>query len=331
MIAATRPTLADVEAAAAAIAGVARRTPVVADDLLDDAVGSSVQVKAEFLQRGGAYKFRGIFNRVRQLDEDEKRAGIVTLSSGNAGIAAAYAARLCATSCTVVMPVEPAAHKAAAIQALGAKIVAGGSSSIAMAARACELAAEGQILVHPFDDPEVIAGQGTIAVELTEELDPVDALLVPAAGGGMLAGVAIVLSELENDLELVAVQPESADSLRRSLAAGKPVEVSAIDTLADGLAVARCGDLNFELIRRRVDDVLLVSDDDILRAIALYWRALHVAVEPAGAATLAALIRHPRFHGKRVAIIASGANIDGSLLRHAIAGGTAKEWEAAAR
>lgn len=331
MIAAALPTLVDVEAAAVAIAGVAQRTPVVADDLLDEAVGSAVQVKAEFLQHGGAYKFRGIFNRIRQLTDDEKQSGIVIPSSGNAGMAAAYAARLCNTSCIVVMPARPAAHKASAIEALGAAVIQHGASSMEMATRAQELAAEGRVLVHPFDQAAVIAGQATLTLELIGQLDDVDAILFPAAGGGMLAGAALVLGELERDLELVAVQPQGADSLRRSLAAGRPVEIDEVDTLADGLAVARCGELTFELIRRRVDDVLLVSDDDILQAIALYWRTLHVAVEPAGAATLAALLRHDRLRGMRIAIIASGGNIEIPLLEHALAGGTAEAWKRGSR
>jgi threonine dehydratase len=331
MIAATAPTLTDAEAAAAAIAGVARRTPVLADDLLDATIGCTVHVKAEFLQRGGAYKFRGIFNRIRQLSDDEKQSGIVIPSSGNAGIAAATAAKFCRTSCIVVMPAEPAAHKAAAIEALGATVVFHGTSSVEMATRAEELAAGGRVLVHPFDQPAVIAGQATLTLELIEQLDGVDALLLPAAGGGMLAGAALVLRELERDLELVAVQPQGADSLRRSLAAGRPVEIDEVDTLAEGLAVARCGELTFELIRRRVDDVLLVSDDDILLAVALYWRTLHVAVEPAGAAALAALLRHSRFRDKRVAVIASGSNIELPLLEHALAGRTAEAWKRASR
>jgi threonine dehydratase len=328
MTATTLPTLADVEDAAARIAGVAHRTPILSDDLLDEAVGSSVVIKAEFLQRGGAYKFRGIFNKVSQLDEREKQSGIVTISSGNAGIAAAYAARLGGTHCVVVMPAVPASHKLSAIEALGATVVTHGRSSVEMAAKAEELTTEGRVLVHPFDQPEVIAGQGTVALELLEQVQDAEAIIAPAAGGGLLAGLALVLRE-HTDVELVAAQVEGADSLRRSLAAGRPVETDEVDTIADGLAVKRCGDLNFELIQQRVNDVVLVTDDEVLQTIALYWRLLHVAVEPAGAAALAAARRQPRFHGKRVAVVASGGNIDVRLLQHALADGSAQAWKEA--
>jgi threonine dehydratase len=324
------PTLNDAEAAAAALDGVARETPVLTDGLLDEATGSSVHVKAEFLQRGGAYKFRGIFNRVRLLSEDERRRGIVTISSGNAGIAAAYAARLLGTSCVVVMPAEPALQKLAAIEALGGRVVRHGSSSIEMAARAAELTTDGRVLVHPFDQAEVIAGQATMALELLEQAPGLDVVVAPTAGGGMLAGIALVLHELGSDLELVGVQPEGAAALHRSLAAGAVTECETVDTLADGLAVKRCGELTFQLIRRRVNAIVLVSDDDILTAVALYWRLLHVAVEPAGAAALAALLRHTDLRGRRVGVLASGGNIDVRLLQHALAGGSAQAWKATA-
>src|SRR5205823_9798046 len=287
--------------------------------------------KAEFLQRGGAYKFRGIFNRMRLLSEHERRHGIVTISSGNAGIAAAYAARLLGTSCVVVMPAEPAPQKLAAIEALGGRVVRHGSSSIEMAARAEELSAEGRVLVHPFDHADVISGQATMALELLEQAPGLDVVVAPAAGGGMLAGIALVFHEFGSDLELVGVQPEGAASLYRSLAAGEVTACKTVDTLADGLAVKRCGELTFQLIRRRVNSIVLVSDDDLLAAVALYWRVLHVAVEPAGAAALAALLRHTDFRGRRVGVLASGGNIDVRLLQHALGGGSAEAWKAAAR
>jgi threonine dehydratase len=325
------PTLRDVESASEALEGVVRRTPVLTDDLLDETIGSTVQVKAEFLQRGGAYKFRGIYNRIRLLSEEECRRGVVIISSGNAGIAAAYAARLQGTSCLVVMPADPSAQKLAAIEALGGHVVRYGSSSVEMAARAEELAAEGRVLVHPFDQPEVIAGQATMALELLDQAPGLDVLLVPTAGGGMLAGISLVLGELSPDLEIVGVQPEGAPGLRDSLVAGAVTELQSVDTLAEGLAVHRCGDMTFELIRRQVSEIVVVSDDEILEAVAIYWRVLHVAVEPAGAVALAAVRRYPSFQGRRVGVLASGANVDVRLLEHALSGGTAEEWKAVGR
>jgi threonine dehydratase len=325
------PTLEDVESAIAALDGVARRTPVLTDDLLDETIGSAVQVKAEFLQRGGAYKFRGIYNRMRLLSEEERRRGIVIISSGNAGIAAAYAGRLLGTSCLVVMPSDPSPQKLAAIEALGGCVVRHGSFSVEMAGKAEQLAAEGRVLVHPFDQPEVIAGQATMALELLEQAPGLDVLLVPTAGGGMLAGISLVAGELWPDLELVGVQPEGAPSLRDSLAAGAVTALQRVDTLADGLAVQRCGDITFALIRRQVSEIVVVSDDEILEAVAIYWRVLHVAVEPAGAVALAAVRRYPGFHGRRVGVLASGANVDVRLLQHALSGGTADAWKAVGR
>ena len=322
------PTLEDVQSAAAALHGVARVTPVLTDDLLDEATGSTVSVKAEFLQRGGAYKFRGIYNKLRLLTADERARGIVTVSSGNAGIAAAYAARLHGATCVVVMPARPSPHKVVAIEALGGRVLRHGSSSTEMFERAQELVGEGLTFVHPFDQPEVIAGQGTMALELLEQAPELEVLLVPTAGGGMLAGISLVLRAAGSEIELVGVQPEGAAAIHRSLAAGSVAELTSVDTLADGLLVRRCGELTFELIRDRVDDVVLVSDDEILAAVAAYWRILHVAIEPAGAASLAALLRYDRFRGRRVGVLASGANIRPELLQHALDGRSAREWKA---
>jgi threonine dehydratase len=327
---AERPTFADVHQAASALTGIAHRTPVLADDLLDARMRTTVKVKAEFLQRGGAYKFRGIFNKVRLLTAAERSRGIVTISSGNAGIAASYAARLQEMSCVVVMPEAPVKSKLEAIEALGATVVRHGSSSVEMATKAAELTAGGRVLVHPFDQPEVVAGQGTVALELLEQEPHLDAIVVPAGGGGLLGGVALVLAELGADIELIAAQPTGADSLKRSLEAGAVIEAERVDTLADGLAVKRCGQLTFELIRERLNDVILVDDDQILAAVATYWRLLHVAIEPAGAVALAAVAHDRRFRNRRVAVVASGGNIDTRLLQHALDGGTASRWKLAA-
>jgi threonine dehydratase len=323
------PTLEDVRSAAAALSGVARITPVLTDDQLDEATGSSVSVKAEFLQCGGAYKFRGIYNKIRLLTADERARGIVTVSSGNAGIAAAYAARLHGAACVVVMPARPSPHKVLAIEALGGRAIRHGSSSTEMFERAHELVDNGLTFVHPFDQAEVIAGQGTVALELLEQAPDIDVLLVPTAGGGLLAGISLVLGAAGRlEIELVGVQPEGAAALQRSLAGGAVEELAHVDTLADGLLVRRCGELTFELIRDRVDDVVLVSDDEILAAVAMYWRILHVAIEPAGAASLAALLRHDRFRDRRVGVVASGANVRPELLLHALDGRSAEEWKA---
>ena len=328
MIEATRaPDLEDVRDAAQALDGVARRTPVLTDQLLDEAVGARVSVKAEFLQRGGAYKFRGIYNKIRLVSSQERSRGIVTVSSGNAGIAAAYAARFCDASCLVVMPAKPLEEKARAIEALGGQILRHGTSSTDMFAKAQELVEEGRTFVHPFDQPEVIAGQATMALELIDQAEDFDVIVAPTGGGGMLAGISVALRELKPNVQIIGVQPEGAAGIALSLKTGTVTELDTVDTLADGLAVRRCGELTFNLINRFVDDVLVVSDDEILAAVAIYWRVLHVAVEPAGAAALAAVLRYSRFRGERIVVLASGANVDVNLLRHALDGGTANDWK----
>jgi len=323
------PTLANIRAAARALDGVARRTPVLTDLMLDEASGTNVYVKAEFLQRGGSYKFRGIYNKIRLLSPHERSRGIVTVSSGNAGIAAAYAARLCGASCLVVMPDTPLDEKARAIQALGATTLPGSPSSTDMFAKAQELVDQGRTFVHPFDQPEVIAGQATMALELVDQLNDFDVVVAPTAGGGMLAGISAAIRQQKPETRLVGVQPEGAAAIARSLESGTVTELETVDTLADGLAVRRCGELTFELINRFVDEVVLVSDDEILTAVALYWRTLHAAVEPAGAAALAAVLRYPHLRGRRTVVLASGANLDVNLLRHALNDGTATEWKEA--
>jgi threonine dehydratase len=316
--AAALPTLEDARRAAAVLDGVARETPVLTDDRLDAVAGAHVLVKAEFLQHGGSFKFRGIYNKLASLSADERANGIVIASSGNAGLAAALAARAHRTSSVVVMPQSFSEVKRAAIETAGGRVIAFGSTSDEMLDRALEIAeGERRAFVHPFDQPEVIAGQGTVGLELDRDLRELDAVVVPTGGGGLLSGVGLVLRALRPKLEIVGVEPDGADSIRRSLRAGRVTAADSISTIAEGLAVRSCGALTFEVIRRDVDEVLTVSDAEILRAVGLFWNLLHVAVEPSGAAGLAALLAHGRFEGKRVAVVASGANIDLGRLEEA--------------
>jgi threonine dehydratase len=319
--------LIDVERAAQVLRCVARRTPVLRDRLLDKAAGAEVAIKSEFLQIGGAYKFRGLFNKISSMTAGERARGIVTVSSGNAGIAAAYAALLHGSECTVVMPATASRPKVAAIKALGGRVIRHGSAPKQAFAKSLELQSLGHAFAHPFDQPEVVAGQGTVALELFEQAPSIDALIVPVGGGGLLAGTAVVLRGLDRDVELIAVQPEGAASLPQSLATGAPVAATPLDTIAEPLAVEQCGDLTFELFKDRVDDVLVVSDDDMLDAVRILWTILHVAVELAGAAGLAAVCKDRRFRNRRVGILASGGNIDVRLLAHAVDGGTASDWK----
>lgn len=324
------PTVADVWDARRALQGVVRRTPVFREDLLDEAVGAAVHVKAEHLQRTGSFKVRGAYNKVRSLSPEARARGILTVSAGNAALGAAFAARAHGIPCRVVMPARPVQAKLDAVRALGAEVILHGTSTTEMFARAEELMAEhGYSFVHPFEQPEVIAGQGTIGFEILEDVPDVDTIYVPASGGGMLAGVALAVKALAPRVRVIGVQPQGAPSIRLSLDAGAVTESPPVDTLADGLIARRCGALNFAIIRRLVDDVVLVSDDEILDAMRLIWRTMRTAVEPSGAAALAGACRDRRAGRSRV-VVTSGANVDLDLLRHALAGGTAAAWKQAA-
>ncbi len=321
------PTITDVWQARRALRGVLRRTPILTNDRLDKELHGRLFIKAEHLQQTGSFKIRGIYNRVRLLPERERERGILTASSGNAGIAAAFAALLHGIDCTVVMPTHTVEAKIEAVRALGARVVLHGRTTSEMFAKAEEVVrSKSYAWVHPFDQPEVIAGHGTIGLELLEEIEELDTIVVPTSGGGMLSGIATVVKVLEPAIELIGVQPEGAPGIRLSLAKGGVTKCTGVDTIADGLIAEECGHLNFEIIQRHADDVVLVSDDEILEAMRTLWKTMHMAVEPSGAAALAAVYRYSRFHGRRVAVVTSGANVDLGLLEHALGGGTARGW-----
>jgi threonine dehydratase len=321
-------SLGDVRSARAALAGYVRRTPLVADDRLSEALGADVRVKVEHLQRGGSFKIRGILNRVLSLTEAERAAGIVTVSSGNAAIASAMSARLMGIGCTVVMQEHAVEAKLRAVRELGATVLQHGRTDAEMSAKAAELVAEqGYAVVHPYDQAEVVAGHGTLGMELAEEAAAADDVVVPASGGGLVAGICVGLGIRGPRPRVVAVQPEGADGIRRSLDAGRVEPSPAVDTIADGLNGEAPGALAFEIIRSEVHDVVLVSDDEILRAMALIWDTLRMAVEPAAAAAMAALLRDGRFRGRRVVVVSTGANVGLDLVRHAVEGGSAADWK----
>jgi threonine dehydratase len=323
-----QPTIADIFEAQLLLKKIVRRTPILNDETLDEALGTRVFVKAEHLQKTGSFKVRGAYNRVHHLSEGEKQRGILTISAGNAAMGAAFAARAHGVHCTVIMPATPVPAKLEAVEALGADVVCHGATTTEMFAKAKDLLhSKGYSLVHPFEQSEVIAGQGTIGLEIMEDLGDADIVLVPASGGGLVAGIALAVKTLRPSVDVIAVQPEGASAIRLSWDAGTLTESPNVDTLADGLIAKRCGRLNFAIIQQYVDDVVLVSDDEILAAMATIWRTLRSAVEPSGAAALAALAQYPRFHDRRVVVVTSGANVDVGLLHHAIKGGSAQTWK----
>ncbi|MES1244682.1 MAG: pyridoxal-phosphate dependent enzyme [Acidobacteriota bacterium] len=311
------PDAADVLAAREALSGVVPRTPVLRSDALDGLAGARLWFKAENLQLTGSFKVRGAWNRVRSFTPEELAPGLITVSAGNAALGAAWAARRAGAELVVVMPENAVPEKLAAVAAFGARIEKDGVTNATQAfERLARLRSEhGYTLVHPFDDPFVIAGAGTATWELLEDVPDLDCLAVPTSGGGLLAGAVLAA---DPKIELYGIQPEGAAGLVRSLAASEPTPPESIRTVADGLTAPKPGVINFELIRRRVDGALTVSDDAILDAMALILRHLRVIVEPSGAAALAGVLAHGVFRGRNVGVLLSGSNTGAERIREVL-------------
>jgi threonine dehydratase len=303
--------LADVQTAARRLDGVANRTPVVRSRTLDGLVGAEVHVKAECFQRGGAFKFRGAYNKIASLPEAARRNGVVAYSSGNHAQAVAIAARLLGTTATILMPEDAPPAKVDATRGYGAEIVRYDRWTERREEIGARLAAErGLELVRPYDDPLVMAGQGTTALELLDEAQELDVLVVPVGGGGLIAGCSTAAKALRPSIHVVGVEPAAGDDTRRSLAAGKRVRIDVPRTIADGLQSDEPGELTFEVNRRLVDEVVTVTDAEILDAMAFLFDRMKVVTEPSGAVGVAALIAgRIDVGGGRVGVVVSGGNV----------------------
>ena len=304
-------SLTDVRAAADRIAGVAHRTPVLTSRTLDERVGAQVFLKAENLQRIGAFKFRGAFNAISRLTPEQLRYGVAAYSSGNHAQAVALAARIAGTKAVILMPADAPPTKVAATRGYGAEIVEYDRYTQDRAALAKELATErGLTLIPPYDHVDVMAGQGTVALELIEEVGHLGALLVPVGGGGLMAGCATAATLMSPGIRIIGVEPAAGDDHARSLAAGERVEIDVPRTIADGQAISTPGELTFAVNRRLVDSFELVSDEEILVAMAFAFERLKIVLEPSGASALAALLAG-RIRGlpERVGVVLSGGNV----------------------
>ncbi len=302
----------DVQAAAERLRGVAHRTPVVTSRTLDERLSASVFLKCENLQRAGAFKFRGAYSALARLTARERARGILSYSSGNHAQALALASRLLGASATIVMPENAPAAKRRATEGYGARIV---SYDPALAKReeiAERLQREGErVLIPPYDHADVIAGQGTAALELIEDAGSLDLLLVPCGGGGLLSGSALSARRLSPRCRVVGVEPEAADDATRSFRTGVLQSVSNPRTIADGARTPSLGRLTFPLVRANVDDMTTVEDEDLVRAMRLVWERLKLVVEPTGVLGLAALLAgRVDGAGRRVGVILSGGNVD---------------------
>ncbi|MFF3248721.1 pyridoxal-phosphate dependent enzyme [Streptomyces sp. NPDC002870] len=304
-------TLDDVRDAAARIEGVAHRTPVLRSRTLDDLVGAEVLVKCENLQRIGAFKFRGAYNAASRLSPEQLARGIAAYSSGNHSQAVALAARQLGTTAVILMPEDTPRSKVEATLGYGAEVVTYDRYTGDRVAIGEALAADrGLALIPPYEHPHVIAGQGTAALELIEEAGDLDALVVPVGGGGLIAGSATAAKGLLPGIRVIGVEPEGGDDTKRSLEAGRRISVPVPSTIADGQAADIPGELTFSINRRLVDEIAVVTDDEIRDAMRLAFERMKTVVEPSGATPLAALLS-----GRispvpaRIGVIVSGGNI----------------------
>jgi threonine dehydratase len=305
-------SLDDVRAAAGRLRGVAHRTPVLTSRALDDATGATVFLKAENLQRVGAFKFRGAYNAVASLTETERASGVATVSSGNHAQALALAARLHDARAVILMPDDAPPGKLAATEGHGAEVIRFDRYGQDREALLAALVAErGLVPIHPYDDERVMAGQGTVALELIEDAGPLDLLLVCVGGGGLIAGCATAAKGLLDGVRVVGVEPEAGDDVRRSLAAGERVRIPVPHTIADGQQLPEPGELTFAVIRERVDDVAVASDPEIVDAMRFLFERVKTVAEPSGACALAALLagRVGGVQGLRVGVTITGGNV----------------------
>lgn len=305
------PTLASIQQAAARIARYAHRTPVLTSKYFNVRTGAQVYLKCENFQRVGAFKFRGATNAVFSLSDEEAARGVVTHSSGNHAQALAAAAGLRGIKATIVMPRNAPAVKRAAVADYGAEIVLCEPTLAAREAAADDVIRRtGAVLIHPYNDPRIIAGQGTAALELLADVPLLDVVLAPVGGGGLLSGTAIAVGELSPSTRVIGAEPQGADDAYRSLAAGKLIPSEDPDTIADGLLTS-LGDLTFAVISQRVDAILTVGDEAIGSAMRLIWERMKIVIEPSAAVPVAALLENAdRFAGRRIGVILSGGNVD---------------------
>ncbi len=308
-------TLDDVVAARAAVQPVVRQTPLLASSALSALVGGPVYVKCENLQRGGSFKVRGAYLRIARLAAAERARGVIAASAGNHAQGVALAAAALGASATVVMPAAAALPKVAATRSYGAEVVLHGASVEDALARAQELAAEtGSVFIHPFDHPDVVAGHGTVGLEIAEQCPQVRTIVVPVGGGGLAAGIAIAASGVIPAARLVGVQAEAVAPMAASIAAGRPVGVTPGVTMADGIAVARPGVLPVSVLAASGADIVTVSEENLSRGLLLCLERAKQLVEPAGAAGVAAILEYPARFEPPVIVVLSGGNIDPLLL-----------------
>ncbi|OZV83156.1 threonine ammonia-lyase [Micromonospora echinospora] len=316
--------LADVQAARELLAGITRATPLEPSRPLTAALGGPIWLKCEHLQRAGSYKVRGAYVRIARLSAAERARGVVAASAGNHAQGVALAAGLLGTTATVFMPVNAPLPKVAATKGYGAQVqLVGATVDESLVAAQTFAERTGAVFIHPFDHPDVIAGQGTVALEILEQYPEVRTIVTGVGGGGLVSGIAVVVRALRPDVRVVGVQAAEAAAFPPSLAAGEPVRLPAYSTIADGIAVGRPGDLTFTHVHKLVDEVVTVGEEDISRALLMLLERNKQVVEPAGAVGVAALLAGVVEVGSPTVAVLSGGNIDPLLMLRVIEHGLA--------
>jgi threonine dehydratase len=326
----TAPVALDVDAVEAArvrLRDTIYQTPCPYSETLSELTGTSCHVKLENLQMTGSFKERGAANLLLQLDEAERRRGVVAASAGNHGLAVAFHAERLGIPATIVMPTYAPLIKVTSARRYGAEVILDGANYDEAYEQACARVTQGgAIFVHPFDDPRVVSGQGTLGLELLEQVEGLDAVIAPVGGGGLIAGIGLALKARRPSVRLIGVQATAVPAMQRSLHARGRIRVPAAPTIADGIAVRQVGEVTFDLVTRLVDDIVTVDEEELANAILLLLEIEKTVVEGAGAAPLAALLNRPLgLEGRRVALVLSGGNIDVTMLARIIERGLVKD------
>jgi threonine dehydratase len=321
------PQLADVQKAHALLKGAVRHTPMKRSSTLGAMTGSEFHLKLENFQLTGSFKVRGALNKIHSLTEAERRSGVVAASAGNHAQGVAYAARKADVKCDIFMPEEATLAKVVATKGYGATVhLAGRDYQEAYEAALKFRETRGSTYVHAFDDPAIIAGQGTLGLEIAEDLPAIDTVLVPIGGGGLISGIATALKGLKPDVKVIGVQAAGASTIAPSLEKGRPISLESVDTMADGIAVRNVGKVTWDIIRERVDQVVTVQESEIAAAILFLLERTKAVVEGAGAVTLAAAMhKKVDLEGRTACAVVSGGNIDMTLVSRIIRMGLVKE------
>lgn len=311
MMDSTNITLSDIKTAQERISGHIHYTPINSSVKLSEQFGVDLHFKCENFQKTGSFKVRGVLNKLQELTKEEHQNGLVSISAGNHAQAMAWAAAKSGIGCTIVMPETASKTKIKATQDYGADVLLPGDVNAAFAKMLEIESEEGKTLIHPFEDPMIIAGHGTVGLEVLEQLNNIDAVVIGVGGGALSSGIAIAVKEQNPNIKIYGVEPEGANAMQQSLKAGKPVRLEKVGSIADGLAPPMAGEVPLGILQKYMDDLVTVSEDEIRRAMYYLLTRTKLLVEPAGAAATAAIITQKLpVKGKRVVSILSGGNVD---------------------